>query len=185
MKFKGLEKILEGSFITRYNLTYETESGKEKIYEIISRDKNIGNFSELSERLPDAVVIIMHNENGDKILLNKEFRMAVGKWVYNFPAGLIDEGEDFKQAAKRELFEETGLFLDKIEEIWHSSFSSIGFSNEQNVCVEGVAKGEIRKSDSELEEIKAAWYTKDEVKQLLKTEMFAARTQAYCQLWVR
>ena len=31
----------------------------------------------------------MHDESGEKILINREFRMATGRWVYNFPAGSI------------------------------------------------------------------------------------------------
>ena len=35
------------------------------------------------------------------------------------------------------------------------------------------------------EEIEAGWYTKEEVRELLKTAKFAARTQAYCYAWSR
>ena len=42
----------------------------------------------------------------DLVLLQKEFRMATNNWVYNFPAGLIDEGETPEEAAIRELKEE-------------------------------------------------------------------------------
>ena len=42
--------------------------------------------------------------------------MSVGDYVYNFPAGLIDEGETPEVAAKRELKEETGLDLIVIED---------------------------------------------------------------------
>ena len=109
MKFKGIEKKEEGKFITRYDLTYETEEHQEKIYEIISRNKNIESFEQLHGNRADAVVIIVTDKSGKKILLNKEYRMAVGDWVYNFPAGLIDAGETVQEAAKRELLEETGV----------------------------------------------------------------------------
>ena len=52
---------------------------------MISRDKNISTFEELHGKDADAVVIIVTSENDDKILLNKEFRMATGEWVYNLP----------------------------------------------------------------------------------------------------
>ena len=54
---------------------------------------------------------------------------------------------------------------------------------ERNICVFGIAEGEFRKSTSDAEEITPGWYTKEEIKQLLRTEPFAARTQAYCYAW--
>ena len=185
MKFIGLEKKEQGKFITRYDISYETSDGQPKCYEIISRNNSIGSFEELHGDKPDAVVLIMHNKEGDKILLNKEFRMAAGMWVMNFPAGLIDPGEDADTAAARELREETGLTLISIDDHIGLSYSAVGFSNEMNVCVIGKAEGVIRLSDSSFEEITAAWYTKEQVRHLLETERFAARTQAYCYLWSR
>ena len=35
----------------------------------------------------------MTDEDDEHILLNREFRMAVDDYVYNFPAGLVDAGE--------------------------------------------------------------------------------------------
>ena len=43
--------------------------------------------------------------------------MACGDFVINFPAGLIDEGEEFQESAKRELKEETGLDLIEITDV--------------------------------------------------------------------
>lgn len=183
MQFVAIEKKEQGKYITRYDLTYETEDYKKKKYEMISRDANIETFEQLHNRSADAVVLIMHDEKKEKILLNKEFRLAVGEWVYNFPAGLIDPGETPEIAAKRELWEETGLSLDEIEDVIGESYSAVGFSNEKNVCIVGKASGEFKKSTSIVEEIEAGWFTKSQVQELLKTERFAARTQAYCYLW--
>ncbi len=185
MRFKGIEKKSEGRFITRYDISYETEDGQEKLYEIISRNNNIKTYDELHGASPDAVVLIMTSEDGERILINKEFRMAAGMWVYNFPAGLIDEGETPEVAAARELREETGLKLLRIDDVIGLSYSAVGFSNEMNVCVVGVCEGEIQRSDSSFEEIEAAWYTRKEVRELLKKERFAARTQAYLYMWSR
>lgn len=183
MKFQKLEKVQESKFITRYDLTYETVDHQKKVYEMISRDRNISDFSELVNHDVDAVVLIMHDEKGEKVLLNREYRMAVGRFVYNFPAGLIDPGETPLESAGRELKEETGLDLLRVEDLIGESYSAVGFSNEKNVCVVGVAGGTFAKSSSTLEEIEAGWYTKEQVRKLLKTEPFAARTQAYCYMW--
>ena len=81
--------------------------------------------------------------------------------------------------------EETGLDLVEIKDVMHESFSAVGFSNEKNICVVGVAAGEFAPSSSTMEEIEANWFTKEEVRELLQKEYFAARTQAYCYLWSR
>jgi ADP-ribose pyrophosphatase len=183
MKFKDIEKKEQGKFITRYDIAYETVDGKEKIYEIISRNSSLETIEELNGSKPDSVVIIVTDETGEKLLVNREFRMAVGDWVYNFPAGLIDEGENPYESARRELWEETGLELYEIDDFMGPSYSAVGFSNEINVCVVGKARGEFRPSTSTVEEIEAGWYTKAELRELLKTSRFAARTQSYCYLW--
>ena len=183
MEYKGIRKIHEGKFITRYDVDYITAEGNPKTYEMISRNGNIQTLADLQNKTPNAVVMILTDESGERILVNREYRMAMAQWIYNFPAGLIDPGESAEESARRELWEETGLCLVRIDDILDNSYSAIGFSNERNVCVFGVAEGEFRKSTSDAEEITPGWYTKEEIKQLLRTEPFAARTQAYCYAW--
>ena len=183
MEYKGIRKILEGKFVTRYDVDYVTEEGRGKTYEMISRNPNIQTLEELQNRTPDSVILILTDESGERILVSREYRMATAQWIYNFPAGLIDPGETPEESARRELREETGLTLVRIDDTLGNSYSAVGFSNERNVCVFGVAAGEFRKSDSDAEEIVPGWYTKEEMRKLLRTEPFAARTQAYCYAW--
>lgn len=183
MKFESIKKVHEGRFISRYDLTYTTSDNKTKVYEIISRSKELNTVKDIQNQHTDGVVIIMTDKAGERILLNKEFRLAVADYVYNFPAGLIDEGETAIEAAGRELKEETGLDIVSVENVLYDSYSAIGFANETNAVVIGTADGTFGESTSTVEEIEARWYTKSEIKELLKTERFAARTQAYCYMW--
>mgnify|MGYP002517239802 CR=1 FL=1 len=185
MKYDGIKKILDGRFISRYDVTYTTEDNKTKVYEIISRNKNITSIEDLKNQSPDGVVIVVTDMTGENILLNREYRMAVGDYVYNFPAGLIDAGETPQIAAARELKEETGLDLISIEDTLYDSYSAIGFSNETNRVVIGKADGTFAKSTSTVEEISAAWYNKAQVRKLLENNRFAARTQAFCYMWAK
>ena len=177
MEYQGIRKVHEGKFITRYDVDYVTAEGNPKTYEIISRNRNIQTLDDLQNRKPNAVVMILTDESGELILVNREYRMAMAQWIYNFPAGLIDPGESPEESARRELREETGLRIVRIDDVLDNSYSAVGFSNERNVCVFGIAEGEFRKSTSDAEEITPGWYTKEEIKQLLRTEPFAARTQ--------
>ena len=185
MKYQSIRKIHEGKFITRYDVDYLTAQGHLKTYEIISRNKNIQTLEQLQNRKADSVVMILTDESGERILVCREYRMAMAQWIYNVPAGLIDPGETPEESAKRELWEETGLQIIQIDDVLDNSYSAIGFANERNVCVFGKAAGTFRKSTSDAEEIMPAWYTRAEVLKLLQTEPFAARTQAYCYAWAR
>ena len=183
MKYQGIRKVHEGKFITRYDVDYVTEAGHGKTYEIVSRNRNIRTLEELQNKAPDSVVLILTDESGERLLISREYRMAMAQWIYNFPAGLIDPGETPVESAKRELWEETGLELVRVDDVLDNSYSAIGFSNERNICVFGAARGDFRDSTSDAEEIVPGWYTRDEVRRLLRTEAFAARTQAYCYAW--
>ena len=103
MKFDGVKKVNEGRFINRYDLYYTTEDNKKKVYEIISRNKDIQSLEDVRNQSTDGVVIVATDEEDEHILINKEYRMSVGDYVYNFPAGLIDEGETPEIAAGREI----------------------------------------------------------------------------------
>ncbi|AWR93481.1 NUDIX hydrolase [Acidianus brierleyi] len=53
-----------------------------------------------------AVMIpVIDREN---IVLIKQYRPVIGKWIYEFPAGTIEENEEPEVTARRELIEEVG-----------------------------------------------------------------------------
>jgi len=183
MKLVNIEKIHEGKYLTRYNFTYELNDNTKKVYEMVSRDKSITKDTDIINKKCDAVVIIAFNEDESKILLNKEFRLALNSWIYNFPAGLIEKDEDIIDAAKRELFEETGLELYDVKKIFKESFASIGISNEKSITIICKAKGEFKESNSNVEEIEAKFYSKVEVRKLIEKDYCAARTQSFLYLW--
>lgn len=56
---------------------------------------------------PDWVNVIAVTEEGDMVL-ERQYRHALGKTCYELPCGVIEAGETPLEAAKRELLEETG-----------------------------------------------------------------------------
>ena len=63
---------------------------------------------------PDTVAVLPINKDGS-IILERQFRPAVGKRIYELPAGHIDKGERPLHAARRELEEETGLRASRLQ----------------------------------------------------------------------
>ena len=184
MKLKNLKKIHEGKYLTYYVADYELNNGGIKSYEFISRDKNL-TLETFGHNVPAGVGMVPISEDDSKILLQKEFRLATNNWVYNFPAGLIDKGETPIEAARRELKEETGVELVKVEAELSPSYASQGTSDEKMVIVICRVKGEIKKSCYAEEEIEANWYTKEEIKKLLDEGAYmSVRTQMFLWQWV-
>jgi len=58
-------------------------------------------------RHPPSVVILPVPEAG-QVTLVRQYRHAVGRWLWEAPAGSVDEGETPEQAARRECHEEIG-----------------------------------------------------------------------------
>jgi len=59
-------------------------------------------------RHPGSVVIVPVEENGD-IVLVRQYRPALGRHVWELPAGSLKPGENVEKAAGRECQEEIGL----------------------------------------------------------------------------
>ena len=174
MKILDRTTIASGGWISLQKVRYLGHDGKIRTWESACRINSRG-----------AVMMIPVTRPGDKLIIIRQFRPPTGRLVYEFPAGLINPGEDPRETAVRELKEETGLDILRIDEWWGQCYSAIGFSNERNACCVGVAGGSFSESTSTQEEITPGWYTKEQVKELLATEAFAVRTQAYCYMWVK
>jgi len=80
--------------------------------------------------MPDAVVIVPFKKKKDKLVIIKEYRVPLGDYQYGFPAGLVDEGETIEQTCLRELKEETGLKVTRIQKISPPVYSSSGMTDE-------------------------------------------------------
>ena len=62
-------------------------------------------------KLQDYVMIFAQAPDG-RILIERQYKHAVGKVTLTLPAGTLEAGEDPMTAAKRELLEETGYTSD-------------------------------------------------------------------------
>lgn len=68
------------------------------------------------EGLRSFVNVLCFDEEG-RVLVARQYNHGAGCVVYEFPGGVIDEGETPEQAAQRELAEEAGLHAERLEPI--------------------------------------------------------------------
>ena len=134
-----LLKLTE-NYISPYLSHYHSESEYNdhiKEYDFVSRKKSLAPETLSQPYKSYAVSIFVKNQDKSKILLIKEFRYAVNNYVISTPAGLIENNEDVKQAAIRELYEKIGYNEDqiKINHVLLPSYSAVGLSDEQVASV--------------------------------------------------
>jgi ADP-ribose pyrophosphatase len=80
-------------------------------------------------KYPEAAAIVPFLDK-ENIILIRQFRYAVGKTIYEIPAGKFDDPKENKaKAAKRELLEETGYESGKMKYLF-SYYPCAGYSTE-------------------------------------------------------
>ncbi len=173
MEFLGMEKVKDGKYLKNYELTYLNKAGKEKKYEIVSRSE-IASSDALGKKVSGVSIVAYYK---DKLLLLREFRMGVNRYIYNLCAGMIEEGESMEECISRELYEETGLSVKKIRTVLPPSFAAVAFSDVKTQIAFVEAEGDFEDHTSDNEQIEAGFYTKEEVRELLETEEFSSRAQ--------
>ena len=107
------EKIFSGRILDLERHTVSIQDGTTAFREVV--------------RHPGAVAVVPFVD--DKLLLVKQYRFPVQKFMLEIPAGKLDAGENPEDCARRELLEETGYvtrYLRKLTTIE----TSPGFSDE-------------------------------------------------------
>ena len=178
MELQNVELRYKDKFTNLYHLKYKNLNKEEKIYELLSRKELNNNF--VGKHIDDITMVIKH-KSLNKYLLLREYRLAVNTFVYNLVAGLIDEGETPIEACIREVWEETNLSITKDNIVYSlgNSYSSVGLSDEQIQTFFIEVDGDVKlKTDGNPNEcIYPRFYSLDEIRYLLKHEMFTSRTQ--------
>lgn len=154
-KVKNIETLAETKFLSLYNANYTNKSGNEKTWTIATRkDKKTleEQFFNGKEDKVDAVVILAYHKDKKKLVAIRQFRIPLNNYVYELPAGLIDNNDDIIPTVKRELKEETGLDLEEVIEdrIGQKLYLSPGMTDESVSLVYCTCSGKI--SNENLEE---------------------------------
>jgi ADP-ribose pyrophosphatase len=181
----SIDKITQKTeikFVNLYDLDVTHKNGKASHYYVASRAKDESELKiRTGENHPDGVIIYsIYGPKRDKVVLIRQYRFCIGEYVYEFPAGLVDRGEDYRQAAVREMHEETGLTFSPIQadEMFEAArFTTAGLTDESCCMVYGYASGEpSRKYLEEGEDIQIILADRDEIRRILKEEKVALMT---------
>lgn len=171
-----IEKKTENRFLNMYDLHYENKVGGRGLYHVASRAGSIEELKMKTRRnTPDGVIIYsIYGEKHDRLVLVRQYRFSIDDYIYEFPAGLIDEGETYAQAGTRELKEETGLDFQPldVDEMYHKPFfTTIGMTDESCATVYGYASGTVsREGLEDNEQLEVVLADRTEVARILREE---------------
>jgi ADP-ribose pyrophosphatase len=120
-------------------------------------------------RHPGSVVIVPMTDTGEVVLV-RQYRHAIGRMVWELPAGSLKPGEDTESAAIRECHEEIGLVPGRLERLG-AFFPTPGYCDEEMTFYEATGLREPREDEratqDEDEDIEARAFAQDTLRAMI------------------
>jgi ADP-ribose pyrophosphatase len=115
---------------------------------------------------PGSVVVMPVLQDG-RIILIRQYRHAARQFLWELVAGRIDPGESVRQAAARELIEETGYRTKRLR-VFLDLFPTPGFLEERMyiLLAEGLTSGKAEPEEDE--KIVAKSFARDELEKMIQ-----------------
>ncbi len=173
---RKVTQVTHNRFLNMFDLDVIHRAGDPGLYHVASRARSIEELKlSTKENKADGVIIYaLYGEAKDRVVLIRQYRYSIAGYIYEFPAGLVDEGEDFHAAGIRELKEETGLDFHPLEvdPIYSRPyFTTIGMTDESCAAVYGTADGTVsREGLEDSEEIEVVLADRAEIRRILREE---------------
>jgi len=174
----NIKKLSNTPYLNYYEFEAIHRDGRSAPYYVASRAKKTEDLKAVHhENRPDGVILYgVYGENRDKVVLVRQYRYPLGGYCYEFPAGLVEKGEDMVQAGIREMYEETGLTFTPKEGGCYCKpfFTTIGMTDESCGTVFGYCDGDPNNLHQEAsEDIQVVIADREECRRILREENVA------------
>ena len=180
-KYDSVEKLSENPYLNLYHINARTNEGRPFDYYFASRNDELHIKHKTHSMKPEGMAIYaVLEQEPDKIVLLRQYRYPLNDYIYELPAGLIEDGETPSEAAVREMREETGLELTVYEGgadyYRRPFFLAQGFSDESGCIVYGTAGGTAStEGQEESEDIQVVIADQAEARRILREERVTVR----------
>ena len=177
-RVKGVKRQTNNRFLNLYELDAVFRDGSRAPYYVASRRKDVDCIKAVTHdnHADGAILYGVYGEEKDKVVLIRQFRYPINGYVYEFPAGLVEPGEDMLDAGVREIQEETGLEFRPVDAGSYSRpfFTTIGMTDESCGTVYGYCSGTPSVAGQEgTEDIQVVLADREECKRILREENVA------------
>ena len=175
---QNIQQKTHNRFLNYYELEAVHRDGSISPYYMTSRAKDASQLKAVThQNRPDGVILYgVYGEEQDRVVLIRQYRYPLGDYVYEFPAGLVEEGEEMGAAGVREMYEETGLPFTPVDAGCYSRpfFTTVGMTDESCGMVFGYCSGTPTSIHEEASEaIQVILADRGEAKRILREENVA------------
>ncbi len=175
---QNIQQKTRNRFLNYYELEAVHRDGSVSPYYMTSRAKDASQLKAVThQNRPDGVILYgVYGKEKDRVVLIRQYRYPLGDYVYEFPAGLVEEGEEMGAAGVREMYEETGLTFTPVDAGCYSRpfFTTVGMTDESCGMVFGYCSGTPTSIHEEAsEEIQVILADRGEAKRILREENVA------------
>ncbi len=117
---------------------------------------SIGELEMVRHSGASAIVPFLSDPAGEapQVMLIRQYRYAAGGYLYEIPAGRLENGEDPLACARRELAEETGCVAERVDHLY-TLYTTPGFTDEKIhiFLAVGLTRGEVQHEADEFMEV--------------------------------
>ena len=170
-----IQKQAGNRYLNFYEMEAVHRDGRVAPYYMASRNADPATLKAVDHNhRPDGVILYgVWGEKKDKVVLIRQFRYPVGDYIYEFPAGLVEPGEDMVEGGIREMFEETGLEFTPVSKA-RPFFTTCGMTDECCGTVFGYCQGEpTSRNQEDSEDIQVVLADREECRRILREENVA------------
>ena len=177
--YRGIEKLTDNPFLNLYHIDALGRDGMPFHYYFASRNDEDNIKHKTHSLRPEGMAVYAVTEDGQHLVLVRQYRYPMDDYLYELPAGLIEPGETASEAACREMIEETGWKLKVYEggepAFRRGFFLAQGLTDESGSMIFGTVTEQVGQQMENTEDIQVILADRQEVLRILRQERVSMR----------
>ncbi len=177
--YRKIEKITDNPFLNLYHIDALGCNGTPFHYYFASRNDENNIKHRTHSMRPEGMAVYAVTEDGEKLVLERQYRYPVNDYLYELPAGLIEPGETAEEAACREMSEETGWKFTVYEggepAFRRGFFLAQGLTDESGSMIFGTVTEQVGQQLENTEDIQVVLADRQEALRILREERVSMR----------
>ena len=172
--YREIEKLTDNPFLNLYHIDALGRDGTPFHYYFASRNDEDNIKHKTHSMSPEGMAVYAVTEDGQHLVLVRQYRYPMDDYLYELPAGLIEPGETASEAACREMIEETGWKLEVYEggepAFRRGFFLAQGLTDESGSMIFGTVTEQVGQQMENTEDIQVILADREECRRILAEE---------------